>query len=78
MRSKLPISFKNLKPNLVPENIYNNINNIAKYQLNQNEYYDSNVREIENFEEGENVLVQDINSKMWKPEIIIEKLKQPR
>ena len=44
----------------------------------QKEYYDVNARGIIEFEEGERVLVQGINSKIWKPAIIRIKLKQPR
>ena len=75
MRSKLTISFKNLKPNLVPKNVYEEM---TKNLAVQKEYYDVSARGIIDFEEGERVLVQDINSKIWNPAIIRIELKQPR
>ena len=75
MGSKLPISFKNLKPNLVPKNVYEEM---TKNLAVQKEYYDVNARGIIEFVKGERILIQDINSKIWKPAKIRIKLKQPR
>ena len=54
MRSKLPISFKNLIPNLVPKNVYEEM---TKNLAVQKQYYDVNAREIVDFEEGERVFI---------------------
>ena len=58
MGSKLPISFKNLKPNLVPKNVYEEM---TKNLSVSKEYYDVHARGIIDFEEEERVEIGSRN-----------------
>uniref|UniRef100_A0A1B6EYE4 Uncharacterized protein n=1 Tax=Cuerna arida TaxID=1464854 RepID=A0A1B6EYE4_9HEMI len=72
MRSKLPVRITDLQPKLVDQNIYKDM---VKEQNRQQTYYNRTaVSREDNFQQGEKVLLQDIDKKTWEEAEIVKAL----
>lgn len=76
IRTKLPMDKCELKPKLIPEEAHMQMKN---NQYTQKLYYDrtSRKQEVQYFE-GEEILVQNVFTKLWERGQVVEKLPQPR
>uniref|UniRef100_A0A1B6FC63 RNA-directed DNA polymerase n=1 Tax=Cuerna arida TaxID=1464854 RepID=A0A1B6FC63_9HEMI len=76
LRTKMPVNDQALIPKVVPESI---VTQMEENQVLQKFYYDQTAREKnEEFTVGQEVLVQNLNNKLWEKGRVLRKLSQPR
>jgi hypothetical protein len=76
LRSKLPVDIDKLKPEIIPESVLKEMDDI---QINQKSRYDKSASlEEKHFDIGQDVWIQNVLNKQWERGVIVNKLPQPR
>nr|XP_022906587.1 uncharacterized protein K02A2.6-like [Onthophagus taurus] len=77
INTKLPIATNKLVPKKMEKiNMYQE--NFKRYQEKYKTYFDRSAKAPEEFKVGENIMMRDVNKKVWKPGLVMEKCDTPR